>query len=123
MIRETHVIAISFAIFMILVTLLLYSRKKISIQATIAWCFVWSGLILGSLLFESFRYIANDVLDVEIFDLFVILSVVLIFVMIFSLNNKVSALQKSVEETISEVALRDGIKHEEKKSLTSRKKE
>ena len=113
MIREARIIAVCIAGIMLIATIVLHKKKKLSIQSSILWSFIWAGMIMATLLFDQLAYIAEQ-MKIETFDLFIITAIIILFIMSFSQFNQMKQNQKQIEEIVSEVALRDGKKADNK---------
>ena len=115
MIRIVHIIAIVIAGIMFLATILMYRRKKLNIQASIIWSFIWIGMIIGTLLFDRLRGFAISGLSIEPIDMFTVTAIIILFIMSFSQFNQIKQNQKQIEEIVESIALREG-------KIASRKK-
>lgn len=114
MIRIAHIIAIIFAVLMFIATLLLNKKKKLNLQATITWSFVWAGMIIATLLFDRMASFANKVLKIQTMDLFIITAIIILFIMSFAQFNQLKHEQKQIENIVSGIAMKDSLAKKEK---------
>ena len=95
---------------MFLLTLNQFRKKKLNQIGFLIWASVWIILILGILLFNFIEKLATLVLNIEVFDLFVLGAVLIIFVLIFLLNSTINQNTKKIEEIVEEIAKKDSKK-------------
>ena len=107
MIPIAHLIGVLFGVIMLILTFILYKRRKFTFDTFLLWAVVWSGIIIGILSFEQVTYIAEVLIKIEVMDFFLYFSILVLFVMVFLVYNIVRSNQKKIERMVENIALRE----------------
>lgn len=110
MITLTQILVIIFGVIMFFITLNQFRKKKLNQVGFLIWASVWIILIISILLFDFISRLATFILNIHVFDLFVLGAIILIFVLIFLLNSSINENRKKIDEIVEEIASRDAKK-------------
>ncbi len=105
MIRIVNVLAVVFAVCMLLVTVLLYRRKEMSFRAALVWSAIFVSMAVATILFDQIQQFAEEVLLVQTIDLFVIAAIIILMTVSFVQYSEIRRNQKSIENIVHEMAL------------------
>lgn len=107
--RALHIVAIAFAVVMLLLTVRNYLKNR-KLATLLFWGVVWIGAIIATLLFDTLKAY-TEVINVRVFDFIVVLAFLLLFAVLYRLYGKLEQLGGKMEEMVQATALRDaGIK-------------
>lgn len=115
MIHIAHVIGELFGLIMLILTFILYKKRKFTFDTFLLWAVVWSGIIIGILSFKQVTYIAEVLIKIEVMDFFLYFSILILFVMVFLVYNVVRLNQKKIERMVENIALRERDTKEKKR--------
>lgn len=107
MIRIAHLIGVLFGLIMLILTFILYKRRKFAFDTFLLWAVIWSGIIIGILSFKQVTYLAEVLIKIEVMDFFLYFSILVLFVMVFLVYNIVRLNQKKIERMVENIALRE----------------
>lgn len=110
MITITQILVIIFGVIMFFITLNHFRKKKLNQIGFFIWASVWIILVVSILLFDFVSRLANLILNIHVFDFFVLGAIILIFVLIFLLNSSINENRKKIDEVVEEIASRDAKK-------------
>lgn len=110
MITTTQILMIFFGVIMFFLTLNQFRKRKLNQIGFLIWASVWIILIVSVLLFNFISRLVNLILDIQVFDFFVLGAVIVIFILIFILNSSINENTKKLEEVVEEIASRDSKK-------------
>ena len=106
MIRALHIIAIAFALIMLVLSIRSYLRHKLKLIGLLGWGTVWVGAIIATLLFDHLAAYTQQ-LNVRVFDFLVVLAFLVIFAVLYRLHAKLEQLGGKMEQIVEEIAMRD----------------
>ena len=107
--RALHIVAIGFAVIMLLLTARNYLKHR-KLAPTLLWAVVWVGTIIATLLFDRLK-VYTEAINVRVFDFLVVLAFLLTFAVLYRLYGKLELLGNKMEEIVQAIALRDaGVK-------------
>ncbi len=107
MIRIMQFAGIIFSIIMLIISSLLFFKRKISSFNYILWNFVWFFLIVGIIIFDEIKAFVETVLQVQIFDLFSIIFFGFLLVNVYLMNKDIKRNKEKIEEIVEKIAYRD----------------
>ncbi len=106
----TQAVFAMLGLFMIFMTYVLYRKRRIDLKGTVLWLILWGGLFVSIFLFNYIAYFAQNILDVQPEDLFVFVSVFILFCVMFGLYGKLQRSAKKIEDITEELAKKDARK-------------
>ncbi len=114
--RPAPVLGILFGLFMLLLTYWMYKKKRLPLGVSLIWFILWLGFIAGILLFDQMEYISGTLLRIPVFDFFLYMSILVLFMIAFLEYNEIKANQKKIDKIVEGIALHDaeGLQGEKK---------
>jgi small membrane protein len=103
-IQPIQIIAILFSLFAISRVFLRYKDKKLTINQFVFWCLIWASLILITLFPKLTEPISNIMGVRRGIDLFVYLSIALLFYIIFRIYVKADEQEQRITKLVRELA-------------------
>ncbi len=103
----TQVVALLFGVFMLFMTWRFYRKRRLSWVEFALWFCLWCGLVVAILLFNTIAAFSQQVLDVEPFDLFVLIGIFALLGIAFTFHNQLKVQQKKMNEMTEELAKRE----------------
>ena len=103
----TQLLALLFGLFMLFMTWRFYRRRRLSWVEFALWFTLWCGLVVAILLFNTIARFSQDVLQVEPFDLFVLVAILVLFIIAFAFHGQLKVQQKKMLEVTEELAKRE----------------
>ena len=107
MVTIFQLIAILFGLFMIFLTYTAYKKKRVDPRASLLWFLLWTGLVIGVLLFSTISNYALTYLGVLAEDLFTYVAIFVLLMVCFNLFAKYQDTRKQIKEITTELAKRD----------------
>ena len=108
----TQIILITFAVFMIIQTLIQLRREKLTLSQSILWGIVWIAVISGVLIQNHIIEIGRSI-GVDVINLVVFVSIAIIFIVLYRQQIKQELLNRQITQLVRERSI-DNVKSQKK---------
>ena len=102
-----QLIGVAFAVAMLYFTHFYYRRKEFSKKDALFWVVIWAGFGVLIMAYQSVVSISGYFGVIRFLDLVTILSVMLLFALMFFVYDRMRIIQRKVERIVEAVALRE----------------
>ena len=107
MIALPQIFAVIISIAILYYSHLMYKKKNFTSIEFIFWILIWGALIIISIFSSFIISLSNEIIFYRLLDIIVVISIILLFGIIFKLNIKVNENEFRIKELIRKISYYD----------------